>query len=83
MLWTISAGKISAHLEYVIDGVEEAVGELMQGIQMTKKFKEATGPSSNTQGTQTEENGTGDAKESKPPAAKTNSNGSGIYGTAN
>ena len=31
MLWTISAGKISAHLEYVIDGVEEAVGELMQG----------------------------------------------------
>jgi len=84
MLWTISAGKISAHLEYVIDGVEEAVGELMQGIQMTKKFKEATGPSSNTQGTQTEtekENGTGDAKEAKTPATKTNSNGSGRFAT--
>lgn len=41
LLWTISGGKISAHLEYITDGVEEAVGELMQGIQMTKKFKNA------------------------------------------
>ena len=31
MLWTISSSKISMHLEYVIDGIEEAVGELMQG----------------------------------------------------
>lgn len=53
MLWTISSGKIAGHLEYVIDGVEEAVGELMQGIQMTKKFKDATGPSTKSEGTQT------------------------------
>jgi len=56
MLWTISSGKIAAHLEYVIDGVEEAVGELMQGIQMTKRFKEQTEekPDQKTLGTQTE-----------------------------
>ena len=58
MLWTISAGKISGHLEYVTDGVEEAVGELMQGIQMTNKFKEALksegdGDDDKAKGTQT------------------------------
>ncbi|CAG5096588.1 Oidioi.mRNA.OKI2018_I69.XSR.g14690.t1.cds [Oikopleura dioica] len=55
MLWTISSSKISMHLEYVIDGIEEAVGELMQGIQMTKKFKEATGPCADDKETQTDD----------------------------
>ena len=43
MLWTVTGGQLAAQTEYVIDGVEEAVGELICGIKQTKVFQEAIG----------------------------------------
>ena len=43
VLWKVTGGQLAAQTEYVIDGVEEAVGELICGIKQTKIFKEAIG----------------------------------------
>ena len=42
-MWKVTGGQLAAQTEYVIDGVEEAVGELICGIKQTKIFKEAIG----------------------------------------
>lgn len=46
ILWTVTVTELAAQTQYVIDGVEEAVGELIVGVKSTTVFKEALeGPS--------------------------------------
>jgi len=47
ILWTVTVTDLAAQTQYVIDGVEEAVGELIVGVKATTVFKEACneGPS--------------------------------------
>ena len=41
ILWTVTVTDLAAQTQYVIDGVEEAVGELIVGVKATTVFKEA------------------------------------------
>ena len=41
ILWTVTVTDLAAQTQYVIDGVEEAVGELIVGVKSTTVFKEA------------------------------------------
>ena len=48
ILWTVTVTDLAAQTQYVIDGVEEAVGELIVGVKATTVFKEACNEGSRT-----------------------------------